>query len=64
MAENYNEDFLQTLFNSIADKDPTLITVRKGSRYIRQYWRYRNIKICVTKEKLSHDLISISLIKL
>jgi len=65
MVESYNNsDYLLQLFYEIADKDPLLITERAGSKYIRQYWRYRNIKICVTKTKLSHEIMSISLTKL
>ena len=58
------QNYLKEFFDIIAEKDPTFITEHSASKYIRQYWRYKGIKICVMKEKLTHDLISITITKL
>ena len=63
MAKSYS-DYLLELFNKIAEKEPMFVCRRKGSRYIKEYWKYKNIKICVTKQKIDNEIMSISLTKL
>lgn len=57
-------DFMLELFNHIADYDPQRICTKTASKYVREYWEHKNIKICVIRNKIDREIISITLTKL
>ena len=57
-------DFMLELFNHIADYDPQHICTKAANKYVREYWKHKNIKICVTRNKIDREIISITLTKL
>lgn len=64
MARNYDDEFIRDLYSKIADFNPTLITERKASRYSREYYKYHNIKIAITRDSYDNTVTSISITKM